>query len=60
MPQKIGMMFTYSSKKSVDSPAPAPAPAPAPQNRINRAIIRTNTMSSIIRQPAGSCSSCGH
>ena len=65
--QKIGMVFTYNNKPH-ENKAPLPnVPIPVPKVKanympMNRIINSTNptSMRSIIRIPAGSCSSCGH
>ena len=54
------LILTYNKKK-INVPAPAPAPtAKAAVMTMNRNIIQTISMRSIIQLPASNCSSCGN
>ena len=65
MPQKIGMLLTYSNKQIAPALAlPTPtANANANAYTIGSKLARfnhsTTTMQTIMRTPPGSCSSCG-
>ena len=56
---KIGLVLTYNNKK-ISSTTNTPTPIYTTMNRNINRNINTNTMSSIIHQPAGTCSSCGN
>lgn len=59
-PQKMGMTFTYTTKTHL--PLTPPPPPPVRKNAYTKmgGFQTANTMNSIMRMPASSCSSCGH
>ena len=64
MPQKIGMLLTYSNKRIVPAVTLPTTNANANSNAytIGSKLVRFNhstTMQTIMRTPPGSCSSCG-
>jgi len=68
--KRMGLVLTYNNKNtsplttSTSTPRPATTPTYTRMNRLMNTTTNTNingnTMSSIIHQPPGTCSSCGN
>lgn len=62
----MGLVLTYNNKNTspLTTPTPTPIPTYTRMNRLMNTNTNTNingiTMSSIIHQPPGTCSSCGN
>lgn len=61
-PQKIGMHMTYTTKPIPFKTTQSEYPPPVRNNTYTKmgGFQSTYTMSSILRTPSTSCSSCGH
>ena len=56
----MGLILTYNNKKISSTTTNMPTPIYTTMNRNINRNINGNTMSSIIHQPPGTCSSCGN
>ena len=60
MPQKIGMLLTYTNRAVLPAPKSVQVQPPtAPKSAPMTMVRNTYSMSTIIRTPGNSCSSCG-